>query len=464
MSKENISNDTGQSSQFAEEKIPGRVKWWISIADASCGMLGTIVFGGALTYYFTQWRGLNAKLAATVWLIFAFWNAINDPIYGFISDRTKSKLGRRIPYIRYGSIFYGISYVLCFINWPGSLTNQSLMFGEMLVLLFLFDTFYTAVASALYVMPFEVAITNKARGKIILIKSIFSFLPLAFGTVVIPMIQPGVGEDGTMYQLINIGLGILMAAIIFASTFFYKERNEVEEIPSMPFFKSVVECFKNVQFIIYEVISFTVILINGVLLLGLYYYLDEFETVNQMGLYIAIALGALIGIIFVPKLERKFGVRNILIGICFVMSATSLAMLLGGGINIIATICFFVIGVGFIGLMFCIPIMNGDVIDYDELKTGKRREGIYAGVNSFITKPAQSIAQSSFLFLAVKLGYIQNLAKGMQNSSGEKAILVGWMLLPAITLFICGITLFFYKLHGESWSKEKEKLAIKHNS
>ena len=444
------------------EKVPNKVKWWISIADTSCSLLGMIVLGGAFTYFYTQWRGLSADLAAIVWVIFAIWNAVNDPIYGYISDRTKSKLGRRIPYIRYGGILYGLCYALCFINWPGGAGSQGMLFFEMLLLLFLFDTFYTAVASALFVMPYEVAITNKARGSIILIKSILSFIPLAVGSAVIPMLQPGVGEDGTFYQIFNVILGLSMGAIIYISTYFYKEKHQLSEEPQLGFLKSLLECLKNKQFILYEVLSFTVILVNGGLLLGLYYYLDEFNMIYQPGLYIGIGLGVVAGLIAVPNAVKNFGVRNTLIVICLMMSIVSATMIIGGSVSAIAIICFFMVGVGFAGLMYCIPIINGDVIDYDELRVGQRREGIYAGVNSFITKPAQSLAQSAFLIIAVRAGYIENLPRGAQGAEGQQAILLGWMLLPAIALFICFVVLFFFKLHGPEWDKTKEELAIKH--
>ncbi len=57
---------------------------------------------GALTYYFVNLRGLSTYYTGIVWLLFGIWNAVNDPLFGYISDRTKSNLGRRIPYIRFG--------------------------------------------------------------------------------------------------------------------------------------------------------------------------------------------------------------------------------------------------------------------------------------------------------------------------------------------------------------------------
>ena len=80
---------------------------------------------------------------------------------------------------------------------------------------------------------------------------------------------------------------------------------------------------------------------------------------------------------------------------------------------------------------YLIPLMNGDVIDMDEHRTGLRREGMYAGVNSLVTKPAISIAQAVFLGIIGAFGYDQALAKGAQSVSAQTGILIGWVAVPA---------------------------------
>src|SRR5512133_3211771 len=97
-------------------------------------------------------------------------------------------------------------------------------------------------------------------------------------------------------------------------------------------------------------------------------------------------------------------------------------------------VCF---GIGFAGGMYLIPLMNGDVLDIDEERTGLRREGMYAGVNSFITKPAISLANAAFLWIIGYYGYNNDLGKGAQSASAETGILVAWTLIPGILLFIC---------------------------
>ena len=117
---------------------------------------------------------------------------------------------------------------------------------------------------------------------------------------------------------------------------------------------------------------------------------------------------------------------------------------------------------GLAGGLYLIPMMNGDVIDKDEDVTGQRREGMYAGVNSFITKYAISLAQAIFLSIIGFFGFQPILPKGDQSFNAETGIIVGWMLIPAILLLVCLIILKWYPLSGSEWQKTKAKIAELH--
>ena len=75
-----------------EEKVSVSSKFWLCSADCLCGTLSGLITGGGMTYFYTKYLGLDEGLASIVWMIFAVWNALNDPLFGYISDRTKSKL------------------------------------------------------------------------------------------------------------------------------------------------------------------------------------------------------------------------------------------------------------------------------------------------------------------------------------------------------------------------------------
>lgn len=446
-----------------EEKVRLSSKLWLCSADCLCTTVNSLLTGGGMTYFFTKFLGLSEGLASTVWLIFAIWNAVNDPIFGYISDRTKSKLGRRIPYIRYGSFFYALFFVITWVKWPLG-NSQAALFIQMLTTLFLFDTLYTAIATSLYVMPYTMAVSNKARGNIFLLKIFFTLVALGVPLVVFPIIKPEVGSDPTQFQLTMAAIGVFTFLIIFASTFFYKEKvtTDIDENPE-GIIKSLVTCLKNRSFLIFEVLSFTVVFIQTILMQGVIYYFDEFDLPMPFA-YGALGLGAVCGVILWSVKVKDWGVKRCTLIMCIAFSIGAGVMSVLGQYNAVAVCGFFVAGVGFAGGMFLIPLMNGDVIDYDESVTGIRREGMYAGVNSLITKPAISFANAAFIMIAKAFGYDMNVAAGGQSALAKQGVLVAWMAVPAVLLVICAVCLRFYPLAGEKWEETKRRLEEIHQS
>ena len=207
----------------AKEHVRVSSKLWLCSADCLCGTLSGLITGGGMTYFYTKYMGLEEHLASIVWIIFAVWNALNDPLFGYLSDRTKSKLGRRIPYIRYGALFYGVIFIMSWFMWPFG-GSQTALFVQMLVSLFFFDTFYTAIATALYVLPYTMAESNQARSSIFIWKIFFSLLSLGAPLVLFPLVRPDVGESAARFQMIMTVLGIVTILVIYCSTFFYKEK------------------------------------------------------------------------------------------------------------------------------------------------------------------------------------------------------------------------------------------------
>jgi GPH family glycoside/pentoside/hexuronide:cation symporter len=194
---------------------------------------------------------------------------------------------------------------------------------------------------------------------------------------------------------------------------------------------------------------------------GVLYYFDEIAVPAQP-LYAALALGIVVGIVVFVRQREAWGVKTSVRIMALIFSLGAFAVLLFGKSLIPTTMGFFTFGIGFAGGMYLIPLMNGDVVDMDEHRTGLRREGMYAGVNSFITKPAISIAQAVFLWLLGLYGYDSVLEKGLQSARAETGILVGWTLVPALLLFLSFVVLHWYPLAGAEWEKIKARLAVIH--
>ncbi len=452
------------TSALQEERVPVASRVWISLADASVAILQALVAAGALTYYFVNIRGLSTYYTGIVWLLFGIWNAVNDPLFGYISDRTKNKLGRRIPYIRYGTPIFVLGFILFWLDIPG-VNSQLGLFIQMLLALFIYDTLYTAIATSLYIMPYEVAISNKARSSIFVWKIIFMVFTIIVPVAIEGTIKPEVGDLAgiSFFRWFMILFSVGMGLVIYASTFFYKEKHYTQEDEQPGIIEALVQCFKNRSFVIFEVLSFTIMFVQTALMQGLWYYFDEID-VARTPLYIALAAGIIGGVFLWINRREPWGVKfsTRLFSLLFAIGCFIVVLL--GQNSIAATIGFLLFGLGFSGGMYLIPLMNGDVVDMDEHRTGLRREGMYAGVNSLITKPAISLAQWVMLTFMGLWGYDQTLGKGLQSASAETGILLGWVLVPGILLFISFVALHWYPLDGSDWLGIKSKLAEVHKA
>ena len=445
-----------------EEHVSISSKFWLCSADCLCGTLSGLITGGGMTYFYTKYLGLDEGLASIVWMIFAAWNALNDPLFGYISDRTKSKLGRRIPYIRYGALLYGLIFILSWFLWPFG-GSQAALFVQMLLSLFFFDTFYTAIATSLYVLPYTMAESNQARSGIFVWKIFFSLLSLGAPLVLFPLVRPDVGESAGRFQAIMILLGVVTTLVIFFSTFFYKEKYTSDATDAPGLWESICQCLKNRAFLVYEVISFTVIFVQTILMQGVIYYFDEF-TVPMSLAYASLGVGAVCGILLWMKSMGKVGVARCITMMSLAFAAGALLVIFAGQYVIPAMIAFFIIGLGFSGGMYLVPLMNGEVIDYDEAKTGFRREGMYAGVNSLITKPAISFANAAFVMMIGWFGYDNAVKAGAQDAMAKFGVKVAWMALPALLFILSAIAMKAYPLAGKEWEKMKEELSRKHEA
>ncbi|GAI60736.1 unnamed protein product, partial [marine sediment metagenome] len=153
-------------------------------------------------------------------------------------------------------------------------------------------------------------------------------------------------------------------------------------------------------------------------------------------------------------------------------------MILGGLISMIGYIMLFfvglansskipfeigIFGIGFVGLGLLMFMLNqsplmGEAIDYDEIRTGKRRETTYSGVNALITKPAVSIAHALLLGIMGLYGFQQGVSVSNQPASVATGVLIAVSIVPIICIIIAIIGLYFIPLEGEEWQAKKRHL------
>ncbi|MHA1343593.1 MAG: MFS transporter, partial [Promethearchaeota archaeon] len=236
-----------------------------------------------------------------------------------------------------------------------------------------------------------------------------------------------------------------------------------------PFWEGLKLTLKNKAFWIYMVPAFCIALILPVLQTGILYYIDYIiEDQDASFLLIALLLGVVLGFgINLLKIESFGPKRIMMINLSLVSLGFLLLFFLGWNASL-AAIPGALIGMGLAGALISQTVVMGDIIDNDELITGKRREGIYGGVNAIVTKYPISIANWLFLTVIVAFGFtkpvvIDGIAyKQEQTELALIGIMIAFCIIPAIFLAISAFFMYWYPLDGPEWKKKKKALMKLH--
>lgn len=446
-----------------KEKVSVKTKLNFSFGSLANNILNGFVFGN-ITFFYHEKLAMNSELLGIAWLIFGIWNTINDPIASHIIDNTRTKIGRRIPYIRYGSSFYGLAFIFCWfpIATPG---NQMGLFWNFLVVLFLLDTMFTIVGCCFYSLPNEIAFSGKERASLGLYGAVVNFINIIIGLVLPIILFTGVEGLHPYFGAIMIIIGVICGLILFITSFGIKENLFAQMQPKEGFIEGIKTTFKNKPFWIMMVAAFLTTLIFPIFSSGILFYIDYVvEGQNLIPFIITFAIGIILGL-FASQKIMKIWYSRISAIINFSIIAIGFILLFFIGYNAYAaTIPFLLIGIGFSGIMVSLTVLTGDAIDNDELITGKRREAIYGGINAIVTKPAISIANWLFLIAIEGFGFVSPIIedgvaiKQSQNDNALMGIMFTFCLIPAIGLILSAFSLKRFPLDGPDWFEKKEEL------
>ena len=335
--------------------------------------------------------GSSARWIAIAAAIYAVWNALNDPLFGYLTDGTRSRLGRRIPYMRFTAPFLALFFVLVWFAPRG--VGQIGIFIWMLASMLLYDTAYTIVGLVYSALLPEVSESDAERNGLQVSSSLFGLLGTLLGFMIPDMVRPKEGGGSLAYlQLAMIVVAVVAALLIIAVTFRVRERPEFTRVDKpIPLRTAIRLTFTSRSFLVLAAANFMSILMQA-LLLGSIFYLADYvlKARSSMVVLAFLFVPLVIGVTLTPLLRRGLGV---------VGAQQLLLVIAGAGLVAIIFVptglilpCIALAGFGLSGPQTLTNVLFGQVADEDELRSGVRREGAFFGVNALITKPAQSVA------------------------------------------------------------------------
>ena len=448
----------------APTKLSLSYKFFWGVAALGNSLISGI-YGGLLTIFYQDYLGLSAYWIGIAATIYAIWNAINDPLFGYITDSTRSKRGRRIPYMRFTAPFLALTFILVWFAPPQA--GQQTLFWWMLITMLLYDTCYTIIGLVYSALLPEVTESDAQRNGLQISSSLFAMLGTLLGFLIPDMVRPKTGESSLVpLYVAMIVVALVSMSLILITTFKVKERREFAIVDKpVSVLEAIKFTFTSKAFLFLVAENFMAILMSSLILGSLFYLADYVLQWPAMQLLAFLFIPLIIGIPITSLFRRWLGV---------VRAQQVLLVIAGVGLIAVAFVpeslipaCIALAGFGLSGPQTLTNVLFAQVADEDELRSGSRREGAFFGVNALVTKPAQSIAiwvtpfileRTNFVTRASNLGEIF-LSQPPEALMGIK-IFSG--VIPGVACILGAIFLIWYPLRGQRLKAVQEQVLILH--
>ncbi len=465
--------------KLSEEKITLKEK----VLFATSSFPDQLTYQAFTIYVFTFYFAVVGLTMAEIWIgfiLWGFWNMINDPLLGALSERTKQKgkLGKRKLYLIISFIPLSLMMILLY-TVPA---NFELIY--FIFIIFAFEFFYTMFSVNTNAVFPEMFPTEKQRASVNIFIKAFTMIAVILASIVptfvvsplVPSLDPldpgysaEVASIKSMY--ITAGLILFVIVVIMAILFIFFSVDEKEEkitdFEKRPkFFESLKLTFSNRTFLKFTLGNMLIWYCFNVLLTVFPLYAVEVLGISEDAMMIGIILmiALLSAAIFQPvqsKIRSKVGTRKgLMIGLAiWIITLFPLIFLSNNEMSsILAMIIFFTIGFGLSAALFHIDLIHGDVIDQDALKFGVRRAASYYGVNAFIHRFSTVLGITTIALIFSGTGwssYESIVADPAIRELGLKALI---FVFPAIALLGAIICFRFYDLHGEKLENMRHQL------
>ncbi len=428
------------------KKLPTLTKIIYGFGDIGFSMTGTII-AAYFPIFLTDVIGIAPAVAAIALFIGKSWDYINDPLIGHLSDRTRSRWGRRRPFLLFGALPYGLAFA--FLWWKPPLETQTALMVFYTFMFVLYDAAGTFVSMPYFALTPELTEDYDERTALTGYRMFFSILGGLISFVVPMMIINQMSPDNAA-RVFRMGLIFALASALPLLLVFWQTRekpyfNKLERPGLIPSLKAAL---KNRPFVFSAVIYLFTWTSMHIIEANLLYYIKYVVNRENMSEVImaTIFVTAIVSLPLWDWISKKFNKRLAYIyGISFwaVVQILLITVTAASPLFYLFSLCVLA-GLG-VGAAHVLPwAMIPDAIEVDELETGERHEGMFYSLVTLMGKATNSIAVPLALAVLDFSGYIPNALEQPRSTLTGIRLVVG--PIPAVLLVGGIIFAIFYPL------------------
>lgn len=442
-------------------KLSTSTKVIYGLGDLASQLIWTFI-GSYLSIFYTDIVGLTPVVVSTIFLIARLWDGVNDPMFGAIAERTRTKFGRFRPYILAGAPFLALFNVLCFTYIP--FENQTVVVIWCLVTYILLGMLYTVINLSYGSLSMVMTFDAKERTELNSWRMIGTNLgAVLLNIVTMPLLLKfsGVG-DGQTYNATGFFYVAVVFSLVALPMFFLvfakcKEQIQPRNTQKVTLRSSFANVFKNKPLLaIFVMMLLFMTGFFGRMGVASYYYIYVLGRFDLIPLLMMLPSLCAATAIFITKgfADRVGKKRMLRIGF------------IGSGVTLVAihfidphNVPLLVALTALYGCStFSTPLLMAsvpDAIDYFDLETGVRSDGTSYAVVSLATKFGSAIGVSVAMLIMGYFGYEANAEQSVEAIQG---ISYAVNIFPAIVSFLALIPLHFYSLDKEKIAEIQVKL------
>lgn len=456
--------------------------------DAASSMFWKI-FGMYSLFFYTDVFGITAAAAGTMFLVARLWDSFFDVFVGIMSDRTKTRWGKYRPYLLWFAIPFAVMGAITFFTpnfaESGKLVYAYVTYSLMMIVYSMINVPYASLLGSISSDPKERNSLSSYRMAFAFIGSFVTFMLLQplidfyakhFGT---ETITQGVKAVETSVSTSPIGwvmgvgsIGIICVVLFLLCFSWTKERvTQIESEENVSVKQDLKNLFHNAPWWILVATGLSALLFNAIRdSVAIYYFRDYVQVDYRMAgtgwdmttIYFLVGQAAnLIGVMLAPSISAKYGKKRTY------MISILIAGILSIGFYIIPNNVTFILILQFLTSIFAgyvLPLlwsMFADIVDHQELKTGRRATGLIFSSSSMSQKLGWALGAALSGWILAIFNYNPHAVQQAADTIfGEKLMI---SLLPAVCSILAFVGMLFYPLSDKIVKENAEKLEQKRN-